>query len=68
MAVIRRRRIKQILSLKERLLASALKARERAAALRNGPERQKLLRQARIARIAAELDEWLSSPGLRPPR
>jgi hypothetical protein len=65
--IIRRRRFKQVLSLNKRLLALALEAGKRATALPAGPEREKLLRQARVAKVTAELDDLLSSPRLRPP-
>ena len=66
--VVRRRRFKQVLPLKERLLTIAREAKERAATLPPGPERQALLRQARETKIAAELEDWLNSPGLQPPK
>jgi hypothetical protein len=63
----RRRRFKQILSLKERLLRSASEASRRAALLPAGPERRKLLKWAQIAKTTADLDDWLSPSGSRPP-
>jgi hypothetical protein len=66
--IIPRRRFKQTLPLKERLLKASRDAKERAAMLPTGPERQSLLSTAREAKLAAELEDWLSSPGLRPPR
>ena len=66
--VIKRRRIKQVLTLKERLLQSADEASERAALLPPGLERHKLLRWARVTRTTAGLDDWLTPHGLRPPR
>ena len=56
------------LALKERLLASAREARDRAALLPPGPERQKLLKDARQLKITADLDSWISSTGLAPPK
>ena len=41
--------------------------REQAKMVPPGIERDELLREAR-ADIAAHVDEWLSSPGLQPPR
>jgi hypothetical protein len=49
--IVGRRRFRQELSLKERLLASAREARDSAALLPPGPERQKLLRNARYLRL-----------------
>jgi len=66
--IVGRRRLRQELSLKERLLASAREARDRAALLPPGPERQKLLRDARQLKITADLDSWISSTGLAPPK
>jgi hypothetical protein len=66
--IIQRRRFKQTLPLKERLLKASRDAKERAAMLPTGAERQSLLSTAREAKLAAELEDWLSSPGLRPPR
>jgi hypothetical protein len=65
---IRRRRFKQALPLRERLLQSASQARERARPLAPGPEREKLLRQARIAETTAMFDEWLLPPGMPAPK
>ena len=65
---VRRRRFKQVLPLKERLLMTAREAKERAATLPPGPERQALLKRAREAKLTAEFEDWLSSPGLQPPK
>jgi hypothetical protein len=65
---VRRRRFKQVLSLKERLLEIAREAKERAATLPPGAERQELLAKARETKLTAELEDWLSSPGLQPPK
>jgi hypothetical protein len=51
----------------ERLIQEARLAREKADKLRPGPERQDLLKKAREADAAAHIDEWLNSPGLKPP-
>ena len=63
----RRRRFKQTVSLKERLLAASRDALERAQALPPGIERDALLRLARRTKVTADFDDWLSSPGLQPP-
>jgi hypothetical protein len=42
--------------------------REQAKMVPPGIERDELLREARQADTAAHIDEWLSSPGLQPPR
>jgi hypothetical protein len=63
----RRRRFKQTVSLKDRLLAVSREALERAQALPPGKERDALLKLARRTKITAEFDDWLASPGLQPP-
>jgi hypothetical protein len=63
-----RRRFKQTLPLEERLRLQAEADRERAESLPPGRERDELLVKARRADTASHLTEWLSSPGLQPPR
>jgi hypothetical protein len=62
-----RRRFKQTISLQDRLTAFAKEAREKAAHLAPGIERDGLLKKARRADTAAHLDEWANSPGLASP-
>ena len=64
----RRRRFKQQISLQDRLSAWANEVREQANKLRPGSEQDMLLKKARQADVASRLDEWMNSPGLRPPR
>jgi len=59
--------IEQSKSFKDRLLHEAEEA-EQAKALPPGSQRDELLEKARQADIAAHIDEWLSSPGLQPPK
>jgi len=66
--IIRRPRTRQETSFKERLLKSAREAREAAGLLPLGKTRDELLRKARASETAAYIDEWISSPGLQPPR
>lgn len=63
-----RNRIKQTISLEERLHNMAEQARSNAQALPPGKERDSLMRKARHAEMTAHLDAWLSSPGLQPPK
>jgi hypothetical protein len=63
-----RRRFKQALSLEERLVEEAKRLREEAKSLPPGAEREALLRKARQAETGSHMSEWLSSPGLRPPK
>ena len=62
-----RRRFKQTTSLKDRLLAFAEEAREKATSL-TGIERDDLLRKARQADTAAHINDWANSPGLQSPK
>ena len=65
---MQRRRIKQTVSLKDRLASFAEELKAKASQLRPGPEQDALLKRARQADIASHIDEWASSPGLQPPR
>jgi len=66
-SMCRRRRRSRGLLTKAQLRQSADEADRRATVLPEGLERQRLVKWARMARVAAEIDRWLSSPGLRPP-
>ncbi len=65
---MQRRRFKQTVPLEERLRIQAETSRERADQLPPGHEREELLRKARLDDVASPLTEWLTSPGLQPPR
>jgi hypothetical protein len=52
----------------KRLSQEAERLREQAKTMPPGIERDELLRKARQADTAAHIDEWVSSPGLQPPR
>jgi len=54
----RRRRFKQASSLRERLAEWAKEIRGQAAHLPPGPNREALLKKARQADKASELDDW----------
>jgi hypothetical protein len=43
-------------------------ARELAKRLPAGPEREAMIKKARRTKVAEDLDKWVSSPGLQPPR
>lgn len=62
------RRFKQTTTLHERLIQEAELARARATSMPLGKERDELLRKARQAEAASDIDECLSSPGSRPPK
>jgi hypothetical protein len=67
MAMKKRIRVRQTLSLQDRLAAFARDIRTQAAELKPGIERDLLLKKARQPETAAHLDNWVNSPGLRPP-
>jgi len=52
----------------ERLIKEARLAREKAERLPPSMERETLLMKARAVDIAANIEEWLNSPGLRSPK
>jgi hypothetical protein len=63
----RRRYLKQTLTLEARLAQEAKRLREKAKLLPPGALREALIRKARHAETASHMNEWLTSPGLRPP-
>jgi hypothetical protein len=65
--MLKRRRHKQTISLKDRLADWADMVREQAARLPPGTERDAMLERASQADTAAHLDDWANSPGLQPP-
>lgn len=64
---MQRRRFKNILTFPERLDQKIQRLQTEAEKLPPGNERQELLRKARKAETALNIDKWVSSPGLRPP-
>lgn len=64
----RRRRFKQTQSLESRLAKAAKRLREEARKLPPSPEQAELLRKAREDEIVAQMTEWITSPGLQPPK
>jgi hypothetical protein len=63
-----RNRRRPSVSLRERLQTMALRAREKAALLPPNRERDRLIQSAISADAAAEMDRWLSSAELQPPK
>lgn len=63
-----RRRVKHQTTFEERLAEQARSLREQAKGVPPGVERENLIRRARQAEAASHMNEWLSSPGLRPPQ
>ena len=62
-----RRHFKQAQSLKQRLLERVISLREEAKLVAPGLARETLLSKARQSETAANIDEWLPSPELKPP-
>jgi len=66
---MQRRRFKNILSFPDRLDQEIERLRAEAEKLPLGShEREMLLRKARQAETAMHINDWLSSPGLQPPK
>ncbi|WP_445220682.1 hypothetical protein ACKWRH_11950 [Bradyrhizobium sp. Pa8] len=63
-----RRRFKQTTTLDQRLEKQAKRLREEARGTPPGIERERLIRRARQAEVAAHINEWLSSAELQPPK
>ena len=63
----KRNRKRPLLSFQERLYRFAQGARAAAKSLPPGAERHELLLRARQGEAAANIDRWLSSPGLQEP-
>jgi len=64
-----RRAIKHEKTFQERLAEEAQRFKEAAQKLPPGSHAQELLlRRARQAETASHVDEWLTSPGLQPPK
>jgi hypothetical protein len=63
-----RRRIFHKKSFEERLAQQAQLFNDQAKMLPPGKDREILLRRARQTEAAANIHEWLTSPGLPPPK
>jgi hypothetical protein len=64
---MQRRRFRDVLSFPDGSTEEAERLRAEAEKLPPGPQRHDIERKARRAETAAHIDEWLKSPGLRPP-
>nr|WP_074121055.1 hypothetical protein [Bradyrhizobium sp. AS23.2] len=64
----KRRRLKQTVSLEERLAEEARRLHHAAELLPHGPVRDEALRRARQAETGSHISEWLRSAGLQPPK
>jgi len=56
-----------MLTFPDRLAKEAKRFRQEAETKPPGQERDELLRKARQAETAAQIDQWVASPGLKPP-
>ena len=65
---MQRRPFKQLLTFPDRLEQEAEALKEQASSLPAGIERDMILRKARQMETASHINEWLSSPGLKPPK
>ena len=65
---MQRRRFKHTLTFPERLTREAERLRMEAETKPPGQERNDLLRKARQAETAVQMDLWLSSPSLQAPK
>ena len=63
-----RRRFKQTQPLELRLAEEAKRLRTEAKLLPPGAVREDMLRKARQAETGSHMSEWLTSPGLQPPK
>jgi hypothetical protein len=63
-----RDRFKQTESLEQRLTEEARRLRAQAELLPPGAVRDAALRKARQTETACDMNEWLTSPGLQPPK
>ena len=55
-------------TLEQRLAQEALRIQEQVKSLPHGNERELLVRKARQLETASHVNEWILSPGLKPPR
>jgi hypothetical protein len=65
---MQRHHFTQTKSLEVRLASEAAKLRKEARGTPHGIERERLMRRARQAETGSHISEWLSSPGLQPPK
>jgi hypothetical protein len=66
-SIVKRPRIRQEKTFQQRLVEEAARFKQLAAETRHGMQRELYLRRARQAETASHINEWLTSPGLRPP-
>ena len=66
--VIKRPRVKHEKTFQQRLAEEAVRFKELADQTPPGMQRELYLRRARRAATASQIDSWLSSPELQPPK
>jgi hypothetical protein len=66
--IIRRSRVKHERTFQERLADEAARFRQLADETPPGMQRELYLKRARQAESASHINDWLKSPGLRPPK
>jgi hypothetical protein len=62
-----RGRFKQLLPLAQRLVEEAQRLRKEASDTSPGIEQQRLTQRAQQAETAYQINQWITSPGLRAP-
>jgi hypothetical protein len=55
-------------SFEDQIAAEKARLEEQLADLPDGPERDRLLKKIRQLETAFHMNDWLTSPGLRPPQ
>jgi hypothetical protein len=65
---MQRRHFTQIEPLEVRLSNEAAKLRKQAQGTPHGVDRERLVRRAKQAETGSHISNWLSSPGLQPPK
>jgi hypothetical protein len=65
--MMKRRRFEQITSLDDHSVGKAQRLQREVEDTRPGLACDQALREARQIEVARHLEEWLNSPGLRPP-
>jgi hypothetical protein len=62
----RRRSISR--TFEDRIAAEKVRLEKQAAKLPHGPQKDALLKKLRQLETASHINEWLTSPGLQPPK
>jgi hypothetical protein len=65
---IMRHLFKQTKPLQDRVASFSREVKAKASRLPPGKEKDSLLRRARLADMASQLDDWANAPGLQPPK